>query len=272
MEEQEVCRLCGREVYEDSAVEILDGYICEECSCRLSPWFKGQDMAEIEELESQIQAREENFEALRDFHPTRQFGDGPMVLVDDDAKTFVALKDCCLEDENPEIIPIQDVIDCSVDVEEEREKIGSGLYRYSYQFYVKIDLDHPYLDEIAFYLNEDPLCYESEEKSFLGLGGFDPENEEDYQYLARMSSTLEDVLNDLEDPDDRTDEYDIDPEAFESTDEEDYEDDSEEEYDENEDYEEESENSEDSFIRCPWCGSRIRADYEGNCPHCGGSL
>ena len=262
------CVLCGNPIDPEVDMEVMSGYLCEDCVLKTSPWFEEFQYAETEDLRNQIRLRQENLDRLRDFVPSRCFGEETMVVVDDSHKTFMVTSEYDLSLENPELISVSDVIDCSVTVEQEREDLGDKTYCYSYQFVVDIDLNHPYLDHICFPLNEEPLSYESQEKSFLGFGGFDPEEEPDYQQLQDVAQAIEDVLNDLEDPEDRTAEFDCDPEDF-------YVGDGETEEDpEEEDGEEETSDPQDPFagmVICPWCGCRTRVD-SGVCTHCGGGL
>lgn len=214
MEQSSVCQLCGKKIQDAEPKEILDGFICRECEKKLSPWFKGYEYWEKKDLQRQIQSREQNIPALRNFRPTRKFGTKPMVLVDDRAGTFVVAQSTHPNIRDLDLISISNVIDCNVDVEEEREKIGNKRYRYSYRFCLEIDLDHPYLEEICFPITEKPMSYEAEEASFLGFQSFEPEDEPDYQAMQRMCQTLEDVLNDMESSEERTHDYDVKPGEF----------------------------------------------------------
>lgn len=254
--QQVTCELCGKTIGPSGNYELLDGYLCQECADQLSPWFNEFDMAEPEELEEQIRLREENQEKIPDFHPTRKFGDQIKVVVDDQAKTFVVTDSTDLWEDNPDIISFDECINCSVDVQKDCAEIGRKRYRYTYDFQVTLDLDHAYLSEITFPLNAETLAYESSEKSFLGMGGFDPGDQEDYLHYARMGETLENVLMDLEDDQDSTDEYDVqageflvDGAGLEEVD-----------------------TLPGETVVCPWCGCRTRVTEDFHCENCGGNL
>ena len=255
--EQVTCERCGKTISPSGSYELLDGYLCQDCADLLSPWFNEFDMAEVDELENQIRLLEENQDRIPDFHPSRKFGDDILVVVDDKAKTFVVSDQKDLWADNAEIISIDDCCSCSVDVQKDCAEIGHKRYRYTYNFQVTIDLDHEYLSEITFPLNAQPLQYESSEKSFLGMGGFDPSEQEDYAHYAHMGEILENVLMDLEDEDEFTHEFDVQPGEF-STD--------------PSGCEEVTDHLPGDMVVCPWCGCRTRVTEDFHCENCGGNL
>lgn len=260
--EQVTCELCGKAIGPSGNYELLDGYLCQDCADQLSPWFNEFDMAEVDDLQEQIRLREENQNRIPDFCPSRKFGDEIMVVVDDEAGEFVVTDNQDLWEDNSDIISIDECINCSVDVQKDCVPIGHKRYRYTYNFQVTIDLDHAYLSEITFPLNAHPLEYESEERSFLGMGGFDPSEEEDYAYYVRMGETLENVLMDMEDEDEITDEYDVEEGEFIT----------EGGYESEEDSGNPENTQPGDTVICPWCGCRTRVTGDFHCENCGGNL
>ena len=257
------CDICGEEIRVIGDTELLDGHICQDCASLLSPWFtEDLDCTEVEEIQAQLDGRDANLEAIPDFHPSRHFGYGWKIIVDDQAKTFVVAETRDLWEENPDIIRIEDVSYCTVTPEEDRAEIGDRLYRYRYQFLVEIGVAEPdYIDEISFYLNEEPLEYESSEKSFMGFGGFDPEGQPDYDELAALAEKIENVLNDDDDGTDDSryqvgrNEYNTQPSEEEEI-----------------QLEEDGSFAPGKVMVCPWCGSKTMVDESFRCKHCGGNL
>ena len=195
------CAVCGGRINPENDTEILDGYICEDCISKLSPWFEEFDCAEVDELKEQMRLRERIDRDLENFHPTRKFGEEGdwMLLVDDEARTFVVTDTLDLEDCDSEVIHFENVTYCDNDVDDECDEIAPKLDRYSYTFNISIDLDHPYLENITYQLNEEPLEYEVKQHGFLGLGGHDAEEEPDYMEYQKLAEKICKVLNNEDD-------------------------------------------------------------------------
>lgn len=259
---EDCCDFCGQEIRSVVNTELLDGHICPDCAALLSPWFtEDLDCMEVDEIRQQLEGRERNRRQLKSFHPTRKFGYPTMVVVDDDAQTFVVTDSKDLLGTNPDILRIQDVDYCMSDVHKDRSEIGPKRYRYSYTFKMDIGVEHPYIDEITYALNEEPLQYESTEKGFLGMGGFDPEGEPDYDDLAALAEKIENVLTGEDDGTD-DEKYRVQKGEFDGRPQK----------------QEESLSDEDGriaagkVVNCPWCGCKTPVNDKFVCVHCGGPL
>ena len=252
MNQVERCCICGKETDVNEETALLDGAICRRCAKGLSPWFHEREDADTAEIREQLRLRETNRERLRNFHPTRKFGDDTLVVVDDKAGTFVVTESKDLQAFNPEVLSLEDVMDCGIEQEEEREEIGPKRYQYRYILNLYIDVDHPYLSHLYFPLNREPLVYESRERSFLGFGGFDPSGEPDYQALEHRADVICAVLNREEEPDDGT--HGVLPGEFSGSD------------------DGRLDAGTGETVTCPWCGSSIPMTGNRCCPCCGGTL
>ena len=252
-EEATACELCGAAIAPGAGEETYDGYICEGCRKKLSPFLTDLDILATEDLQEQLELRKGNLQKLLRFQPTRSFflpGMEEKVYLDDRTRTFLVALGRNLREENPEILSLEDVLDAEVEIEDEREEIGDHLYRYSYDLSFRIDLDHSYLSEIRFPLNREPLQFESREKSFLGFGGFDPETQPAYQAVLQFGEDLSNALMDGEEEPNRR--YGVKPGEFSL------------------DAKEPAQ--EENTVECPWCGGRTHVDGSGCCEHCGGGL
>ena len=193
------CILCGAHTYPTDDNEAMDGLVCPDCLRKLSPFFTDLDIAETDELRQQLQAREVNRQSLSFFRPTRKFGDDTMVLVDDSAQTFLVTDRRDFRSDDPDLIRLADVMDCSCYAEEEKTKLDGNRIRYSFVFSVTVTLEdsHPYLPggEFTFPLNVQPLVLEGAKGGFLGRGGFKPEEDPAYQELDALAVRICDVLN-----------------------------------------------------------------------------
>ena len=256
-EETITCELCGADIAPGCGEENYDGYICEDCMQKLSPFLDDLDILSTEDLQEQLVLRRENREKLNGFHPTRSFalpGMTEKIYLDDRSRTFLVTEDKNIGEENPDILSLDEVVDAVVEIEDGREKIGDHLYRYSYDLFFCISLDHSYLSEIRFALMEAPLQFESSEKSFLGFGGFDPETQPAYQAVMQFGEDLSDALMDAEEEPNRR--YVLRHGEFSL----------------GGSHQEQPEQKEETSVLCPWCGGRTRIDGSGCCEHCGGNL
>ena len=255
------CNICGKNMKPSESTELLDGFICDECKEKLSPWFKEFDTAEVDEIHQQIRGRERNQNEIRNFHPTRKFGEKPMLVIDDDAKTFVVTDSYDLVKANPDIIRLEDVLDCGFFVDDNREKLDNGSFLYTYNFVLDIDLYHDYLDKIRMYLNSQPLELESDKRSFLGFGKFDPSKDVNYHYYQAEGWFLSDILNDKDKPfdvDNDPHRFDVKPGEFNTNG--------------SPSIHVEHDVNEGNVVNCPWCGCKVKVTDTFRCPNCGGPL
>ena len=69
------CEICGKEVGMFGYKKLDDGEICKDCVKLLSPWFEDRRQATVQQIKDQLGYRERNARELKDFHPTRVYGD-----------------------------------------------------------------------------------------------------------------------------------------------------------------------------------------------------
>ena len=117
------------------------------------------------------------------------------------------------------------------------------------------------MGDISFPLNEQPLEYMSQEKGFLGFGGFDPEGQEDYDALMALGEKIENVLYSEDDGTD-DEKYRVNPRDFALR------------VEPQVGVQLDGDNrfSPDQVVICPWCGSKTRVTGSFCCEHCGGNL
>lgn len=190
--DKKYCDICGEKIGLLGNKKLADGNMCKNCEKQLSPWFSERKQSNLEEIKGQLAYREENKEAVRAFHTTRSLGENMKLLLDEDAKKFMVTNAGNLESANPDVLDFSQVTGCRLDVDEHKHEQyredGQGnrvsyspaRYRYSYDFYMKIDVNHPYFSEISFKLNRssvdtgDHSAYESSSNTVqggAGLGG-----------------------------------------------------------------------------------------------------
>ena len=143
--------------------------MCKECAKKLSPWFSDRRSSTVEQIQEQLAYREENKQAVAAFHTTRTLGVGTKVLLDEDAGKFMVTSARNLQEANPDVLDYSQVTGCRVDVDEDKDEIkregpdGNEIsyvpprYVYRYDFFVTINVNTPYFDEIRFQINKDTI-------------------------------------------------------------------------------------------------------------------
>ena len=163
--DKKYCDVCGEKIGLMGNRKLSDGNLCKDCAGKLSPWFSERKQSTVQEIKEQLAYREENLTAVREFHTTRTLGRNTKVLLDEDAHKFMVTSASNLENANPDVLNFSQVTGCNLDIDEHKseekrkDKDGNMVsynppkYKYSYDFYMRIDVNHPYFNEIKFKIN-----------------------------------------------------------------------------------------------------------------------
>ncbi len=258
--EKKECSVCGGEIGLLGNRKLEDGNLCKECAKKLSPWFDERRHSTVEQIEKQLEYREENRAKVEGFCVTRTLGEDMKVLIDEDACQFMVTDSSRLAEVNPDVLAFSDVTGCVLDIDENRTELtregedGEEIsynpprYEYDYDFYVIIHVRNPYFDEIRFRLNSSDVCVEEESDrnatsiSFGGSslnfgGGFDPTQDMEYRKYKAMGEEIIDILQQAR------------QQARE---------------------EKATAEAPKAAIVCPICGARTTLDANNCCEYCGG--
>ncbi len=163
------CGICGERIGLLDGVTLADGSICGDCARKLSPFFDGTQNATLEQIEAHLAYREENLTALENFRPSKSFGRGTKLYLDEKLGAFVLCESQNFAARNPDLISLADVTGAKLDIPENRRELtrrdrngfpvpyNPRRYEYSYNFIVTIGVDHPFIKELSFRLNDAPL-------------------------------------------------------------------------------------------------------------------
>ena len=158
--DKKFCSICGEKIGLLGNRKLEDGNLCKNCASKLSPFFSERRSSTVEEIKEQLAYREENRENLRSFHTTRTINADRKMLIDEENKKFVITNARDLVDANPDIIDYTMVTGATLDIDEnkeelkQRDKEGKMVsyvppkYEFNYRFTVKIDVNHPYFNQI----------------------------------------------------------------------------------------------------------------------------
>ncbi len=164
--DKKACSICGGEIGLLGNRKLEDGNLCKECAKKLSPFMTDRRESTVEEIRQHLAYREQNARVLPTVHPTRVFGHNTKVYVDENAQKFFVTSRSNWQAENPDVINVSQVIDCRVDVKENRNELyhndrdgkrvpfNPPRYKYEYAFWVELHIDSPYFNEIRFELTD----------------------------------------------------------------------------------------------------------------------
>lgn len=168
------CSICGGEIGLLGNRKLEDGNMCKSCAAKLSPWFSDRRQSTVAEINDQLAYRENNQGKVAAFRITRTLGENMKVLLDEDAGLFMVTAARNLADANPDVLAFSDVTGCKLDIDEhkteieykdaegKRQSFNPKRYAYSYDFYIVINVNNPYFNEIRFKLNSSSVDNDAE--------------------------------------------------------------------------------------------------------------
>ena len=214
--DKKYCDICGEKIGLLGNRKLADGNLCKDCAAKLSPWFTERKQSTVEEIREQLRLREENRQKLAGFHPTRTIGVDTKVYVDEPGKTFIVTGAQDIMKANPDLIRMDQVADCQMDIRHTRtelkrenaqgEKVSYDppVYEYDYTFWMEISvIGHPYIGSIRFRLNDRDITIRSEaRRSLLGMPTDDihPEFNVEYREYLEMATLIVAVMKLGSDP------------------------------------------------------------------------
>lgn len=172
--DKKYCDICGDKIGLLGNRKLEDGNLCKNCARKLSPWFSDRRQSTVAEIQQQLTYREENREKVSAFRVTRTLGENTKVLLDEDAGLFMVTSARNLEEANPDVLSFSDVTGCKLDIDERkteieyrdsegnRQSFNPRRYAYSYDFYIVINVNNPYFNEIRFQLNSSSVDNDAE--------------------------------------------------------------------------------------------------------------
>lgn len=165
-----ICSLCGANIFALGANSLKDGCYCKHCKTKLSPFFIHQNTLTVNDMRDQLEKRKKNEQFFTLFVPTKTIGNQPKLLIDENNSQFVVLL-TSRGDRNPtpDVINFSQLADCSIEIEEDRTEVqykdfnnnlksfSPPYYAYSYNFFVNISVNIPYIQTIRIKINENPV-------------------------------------------------------------------------------------------------------------------
>ena len=167
--EKKYCSICGTELGVFGKTKLVDGLLCKQCAGKLSPYFEGARQTTVDQIKEQLAYREANKDAVAVFNPTRTLGTATKVYIDEDNGKVIVTRDSNWRNANPDVFDYEQITGCDLVVDEDRDEIkyedsegnkksyNPPRYEYSYNFFITIHLNHPYVSKIRFKVNQNKI-------------------------------------------------------------------------------------------------------------------
>lgn len=188
------CSICGDKIGLLGNRKLEDGNLCKKCAAKLSPLFSDRRNSTVEEIRQQLEYREANKEAVKNFKITKTLGENRKIYFDEDNKKFIVSRSSKF-DENPDVMDFKDVTGCNLIIDENKSEVykedeeGKKIsynppkYEFSYHFDLTIYVNNPYFNEIKMRIND----HDVESK-------YSPE----YAQYQKMAKEIEDTLKGIQ--------------------------------------------------------------------------
>jgi len=156
------CSICGGDIGLLGNRKLEDGNLCKKCAAKLSPWFSERRSSTVEEIRAQLSYREANQARVAAFRTSRTLGTGKKIYIDEAARAFMVTSASDLQEANPDVLDISSITDVRYKVHEMKNELktkdnnGNTIsynpprFRYSYDFYIDIDVNNPYFNNLHF--------------------------------------------------------------------------------------------------------------------------
>lgn len=168
------CAICNEQINLLGMKMLSDGICCKACASKLSPFFTERRKSSVQEIAEQLKCREANRNMVSEFHATRVLGTKMKVYIDEDHDRFIVTASKNYTQENPDVIDCSLITSCIIDIQEEIEEIKfkdshgniksftPKSYAHSYNFYIELNVNIPYINTIRFKLNDQPIDNDQE--------------------------------------------------------------------------------------------------------------
>ena len=164
---EKVCCACGVELGVFGKRKLDDGYLCKECSAKLSPFSTYDRNNTREKALAELAYREENKADVAAFNLTKTLGCDPRILMDEDAGKFMVTSANDWQAANPDVISFSQLTGAETKVTEHKTEImrekedgthesyDPKRYEVSHDVDLVIALNHPWITSITIGIADD---------------------------------------------------------------------------------------------------------------------
>ena len=182
--DKKYCDICNEKIGLLGNKKVEDGNICKDCAKKLSPWFTERRHSTLQQIKAQLQYREANKENVKQFVVSMKYDICGYYIFIDKEHGWFAVASSMDEEENPDIILASQLENASLDINEMsteiryRDKEGEyhsyspRRYKYSYDYYIELNIRSEWFDQIRVKLNTFSVEEEhrSEARNYERLG------------------------------------------------------------------------------------------------------
>jgi len=167
--DKKFCDFCGGKIGLLGNRKLSDGNMCKDCASGITPYLVGRKQYSVADMKDHLASREANKERLAGFNATRSLGLNTKVHIDDAQKILLVTSSRNYKAENPDILEFTQVTGCILDTQENKSEIKKDgadgkkesytppRYKYEYDFYITINANHPWFDQIRFKVNSSSI-------------------------------------------------------------------------------------------------------------------
>ena len=163
--DKKYCDICNEKIGLLGNKKVEDGNICKDCAKKLSPWFTERRHSTLQQIKDQLQYREENKNRVKQFKVTMKYDVSGYYIFIDKEHGWFAVGSSMDEEENPDIINASQLIRAGFDISDIRTEVryrdkegeyhsySPRRYKYSYDYYVDMNIQSEWFNEIRVKLN-----------------------------------------------------------------------------------------------------------------------
>ena len=250
--DKKYCDVCGDKIGFLGNRKLEDGNLCKNCANKLSYWFDDRRHSTVAQINEQLAYREANKERVAAFCTTRVFGEVDELWLDEDKQQLLVSRTGKPEEENPDVLDFSQVVGCELDVDEYRheekrtDKDGNQVsynpprYRYDYNFYIIIRVNHPWFDDMKFKLNRNTVEVYPPAGRLINFSMTNPgQRSMEYREYDNMAKEIKAAIMDARQTARETAAAAAAPKTA---------------------------------VTCPYCGATTMPDANGCCEYCGGAV
>jgi ribosomal protein L37E len=160
------CDFCDDKIGLLGNRKLKDGNMCKNCARQLSPFFSERRQSTVSEIQEQLKYRKENKMMVGKLNITRTLGGGVTAIhLDEKSGKFIVTSARNWQETNPDVIDLKQVQGCELKISESKHELftkdsegkrvsySPPRYEYEFDFYLIIQVNSPWFDEIRFKVN-----------------------------------------------------------------------------------------------------------------------
>ena len=167
--DKKFCDVCGDKIGLMGNRKLDDGNLCKNCAALLSPFMTDRRRSTVADIKDHLDYREANKAEVAALNVTRTLGNRTKVMLDEDNRKFIVTSSSRWQSDNPDVMNFSQVTGCMTDIQETKTELktkdreGKEIsftpprYKFEYDFYVIINVNIPWFNEIRVQINKSKM-------------------------------------------------------------------------------------------------------------------